>query len=335
MAKKRRRESVPEAVEDDKVEERMDEYVDLPIGKFLNGVRRNPWIIATFAIVIIFVLTFAFGIASFTGSAITGNTISVESAADNLISFVNAQGRGTATYVSGEVEGSLYRIIINFNGQDIPVYTTLDGRFLISNPVDLTAPLSGPGAGGAGGAGGGTVVDLEIGDAYFKGEVDAPVTIVEFTDYECPFCGRHFQQTMPLIIQNYVDTGKVKYVVMDFPLTSIHPEAVGAAEAARCVGEQAGNTGYFEMHDKLFGNQQLLSDASYKKWAREITGVNGVQFDTCLDSGKYTEDVLADQAYGQTLGVQGTPASFVNGQLVSGAVPYSQFEALIEAELAV
>jgi len=332
---RKRRESVPEAVEDDQVEQRMDEYVDLPIGNFLNSIRRNPWMIATFATIIVFFLTFAFGVASFTGKTITGNTISTDGAADNLISYINAQGQGEATFVSGEVEGSLYRIIVNFNGQDLPVYTTLDGKFLITNPIDLTAPAPGPGDGGTGD--GGTEVervDLNIKDSYFKGDENAPVIIVEFTDYQCPFCARHFSDTYPLIQQNYVDTGKVKYVVMDFPLSNIHPEALSAAEAARCVGDQAGNTGYFEMHDKLFTNQQILGDVNYKLWAREISGVSGVDFDLCLDSGKHTKDVLADQAYGQTLGVSGTPSSFVNGLRLSGAVPYSQFEALIEAELA-
>ncbi len=94
-------------------------------------------------------------------------------------------------------------------------------------------------------------IDVEIGDSYFNGDENAPVTIIEFSDYECPFCARFAQQTLPSIISNYVDTGKVKMHYRDFPL-GFHQNAQKAAEAARCAGELGGSEAYFEMHDKIF-----------------------------------------------------------------------------------
>src|SRR3989344_954510 len=101
-------------------------------------------------------------------------------------------------------------------------------------------------------------VNVEIGDSPVKGDVNAPVTIIEFSDYQCPYCGKHFLQTYPQIVSEYVDTGKANIVFKDFPL-SFHPEAQKSAEAARCFGEQKGDEGYYTMHDKLFASQATLS----------------------------------------------------------------------------
>src|SRR3989344_7101547 len=149
----------------------------------------------------------------------------------------------------------------------------------------------------------GEKVTVEIGDSPVLGSKSAKVTIVEFSDYECPFCGRHFEQTYPQLKKDYIDTGKVQLVFKDFPL-SFHPQAQKAAEAARCAGEQGK---YWEMHDKLFSNQQSLSVENEKKWAKEL-GLNTAKFDSCLDSGKYASAVQADSNYGQSIGVSGTPA---------------------------
>jgi protein-disulfide isomerase len=94
-------------------------------------------------------------------------------------------------------------------------------------------------------------IDVELGDSYFKGDADAPVTIVEFSDYECSFCARFAEQTLPSIVSNYIDNGKVKLHYRDFPL-GFHQNAQKAAEAARCAGELGGSEAYFEMHDKIF-----------------------------------------------------------------------------------
>lgn len=174
-------------------------------------------------------------------------------------------------------------------------------------------------------------VEVEIGDSPIKGDKNSKVTMVEFTDYECPFCGRHYQQAYSDIVKNYVGNGKVRIVIKEFPL-SFHPEAQKAAEAVHCVREQMDDKGYFEMHDKLFENQQSLSIENEKKWAREL-GVDGTKFDACLDSGKFAKKVKDDANYGQKIGISGTPGFFINGRIISGACPYATFSQAIESEL--
>ena len=174
-------------------------------------------------------------------------------------------------------------------------------------------------------------VEINIESYPKQGKENAPVIIVEYLDYQCPFCGRHFSQTYPQIKREYIDSGKVLYVVKDFPL-SFHEHAQKAAEAAHCVREQKGDEGYFLMHDKIFENQDNLGVENYKKWAREL-GVDGARFDSCLDSGKMAGIVQKAFQEGQQDGVQGTPGFFINGKLVSGAQPFGAFKAAIDAEL--
>ena len=176
--------------------------------------------------------------------------------------------------------------------------------------------------------------DVEIGDAYAIGDPDAPITIVEFSDYQCPFCVRHFQQTYPRIVDEYVDAGIVRYVFKDFPLNSIHPQAAQAAEAARCAGDQ---DAFLEMHDMLFERQMLWGgqDAAeaFTGFADDL-GLDADAFSQCLASGKYEDAVNVDLGQGIELGVTGTPAFFINGYGVSGAQPYELFEQAIESLLA-
>lgn len=172
-------------------------------------------------------------------------------------------------------------------------------------------------------------VQVSVDDDAVRGDPDAPVTIIEFSDYECPFCGRFYTQTLDQIKTNYIDTGKVKMVYRDFPL-SFHPNAQKAAEAAECAGEQ---DKYFEMHDMLFDDQQSLNIDSYKKYAGEL-GLDQEEFDECLDSDAMADEVRKDFQDGQAAGVTGTPGFFINGKILTGAQPFSAFEAAIEAELA-
>ncbi len=168
---------------------------------------------------------------------------------------------------------------------------------------------------------------LEDDDAVL-GDKKAPVTIVEFSDFECPFCGRFFQQTFPQINENYIKTGKVKLIYRDFPL-GFHAQAQKAAEAAECAGEQEK---YYKMHDKLFTDGVQGGVASFKIFAADI-GLNTAKFNDCLDSGKMASEVQKDQSDGAQYGVSGTPAFFVNGQLISGAQPYEAFAQAIEQAL--
>lgn len=176
-------------------------------------------------------------------------------------------------------------------------------------------------------------VDVPIGDAFSIGDPDAPITIVEFTDYQCPYCGRHFQQTYPQLLANYVDAGLVRYVFKDFPLTSIHPQAFEAAEAARCAGEQ---NAYLEMHDVLFSRQSEwgVADAAtlFTGYAEEL-GLDADAFATCLSDGRYEGAIQADLEDGIQLGVTGTPGFFINGRFLSGAQPYAVFQQALDSLL--
>lgn len=168
---------------------------------------------------------------------------------------------------------------------------------------------------------------LEDDDAVL-GEKKAKVTIVEFSDYECPFCGRFHQQTLPQIRENYIKTGKVKLIYRDFPL-GFHAQAQKAAEAAECAGEE---NKYYEMHDKLFTDGVQGGVDSFKKFAADI-GLNTAKFNDCLDLGKMAAETQKDQSDGAQYGVTGTPGFFVNGQLISGAQPYQVFQQAIEQAL--
>lgn len=172
-------------------------------------------------------------------------------------------------------------------------------------------------------------------DDAVKGDPNATVTLIEFTDYECPFCGRHFEQTMPSIMKDYVDTGKVKYVVRDFPL-GFHADAAKASEATECAGEQGK---FWEMHDKIFSNQGSWGAdavATFKTYAKELK--LGSSFDTCLDTGAMADEVAADQAAGSAAGISGTPGFWIvsdDGQSknISGAYPYATFKAAFDEML--
>ncbi len=163
----------------------------------------------------------------------------------------------------------------------------------------------------------------------FKGSKNAPVTIVEFSDFQCPYCARFAQQTLPLIEQNYIKTGKVKLVFKDFPL-GFHANAKKASEAANCAGDQEK---YWEYHDRIFQNQNALDIASLKKYAKDL-GLDSSKFDACIDSGKYSAEIDEDVSEGQKNGVTGTPAFFVNGKSLVGAQPYAVFEQAINQALA-
>jgi protein-disulfide isomerase len=182
----------------------------------------------------------------------------------------------------------------------------------------------------------GARVQVSIDDDPVLGDADAPVTIIEFSDYQCPFCGRHFQQTYPSLKKDYIDSGKVKLVFRDYPL-SFHPEAEPAAMAAECVRKLDASK-YFDYHDKVFQNQATMSAASYKTWATEL-GIDEGEFGGCFDGKETQAEVQADLAAGSAAGVSGTPSFFIGNpddgyvKLV-GAQPYSAFQAAIDAELA-
>lgn len=176
-------------------------------------------------------------------------------------------------------------------------------------------------------AGGLAVVSASADDDARIGSPDAPVEIIEFSDFQCPFCSRA-ASTIKQILDEYGD--QVTFVYRDFPLDSIHPMATPAAIAAECVRENGGDEAFFEYHDKIFANQQALSNDNLKAWAQEF----GYDIGSCLDSQKYLDEVKKDLADAQAAGGRGTPYFVINGNPLSGAQPFSAFKLIIDAELA-
>lgn len=295
-----------------------------------NKKIKNPWMVSTVVLGIIALILLFF---VFRGG-ITGNVISENEAGSAIIGYLNAQTGGGVDYISSKDIGNLYEIIVSYQGQNLPVYITKDGKYFVQGAVSITGNIiqdspsqpSSPSAPTP--TSPSAPIDVTVDDDATKGDSNAPVTIIEFSDYECPFCGRHFQQTYPQIVREYVDTGKVKIVFRDFPL-SFHPNAQKAAEAAECAGEQRK---YWEMHDKLFENQNALEVNSLKQYAKEL-GLNIKTFDDCLDSGKMASEIQKDSEDGQNAGVSGTPTFFINGIPLTGAQPFEAFKQIIEQEL--
>jgi protein-disulfide isomerase len=175
-------------------------------------------------------------------------------------------------------------------------------------------------------------VSVTLANAAIKGDKNAPVTMLEFSDFECPFCGRFAQGTLPQIISDYIDKGKVKLAFRNFPL-GFHQYANTAALAAQCAREQGGDDMFFKFHDKVYADQQDLNVDNLKKWAGELS-LKMDQFNSCLDSKKYQSTIDADMKDGQSYGVNGTPAFFINGHMISGAQPFDAFKTVIDQELA-
>src|SRR3989338_1745810 len=160
---------------------------------------------------------------------------------------------------------------------------------------------------------------------YIRGAKNAKITMIEYSDFQCPFCSRH-KPTLDKVLADY--DGQVRLIYRHFPLTSIHPQAQKSAEASECAGEQGK---FWEMHDELFANQTDLAIESLKRYARNISGINGSQFDQCLDSGKYASKINQQAAEAQAGGITGTPGTFVGSELVKGAYPYDTFKQIIDA----
>lgn len=168
-------------------------------------------------------------------------------------------------------------------------------------------------------------VEVAEAGAPAKGPAGAPVSIIEFSDFECPFCSR-VVPSIDEVVKTYGD--QVRVAFRQFPL-NIHPRAQKAAEASLCAHEQGK---FWQMHDLMFGDQKKLEIADLKSKAGSL-GVDQAKFDACLDGGKFASQVSADMADGQKAGVTGTPAIFINGRFVNGAVPYGDLAKIIDDEL--
>ena len=183
--------------------------------------------------------------------------------------------------------------------------------------------------------------DISADDDPVIGDPNAPVTIIEFSDFECPFCARFHVQTLPAIMEEYINDGKVKLVFRDFPIQSIHPNALPASLAAECADEQGK---FKEMHDALFDNQGQWSNvqtadavALFMQYANAMQ-LEQEQFDSCLTNGKYIDEIRNDLIDGRDYGVSGTPGFFIGNDEVgyvelTGAQPYEAFKRVIDAQL--
>jgi protein-disulfide isomerase len=204
----------------------------------------------------------------------------------------------------------------------------------LAQALRLLSPRSAPGGVAASGP-----VRASVAEAPTLGRPDAPVTLVEFSDYQCPFCQRFFATTFPALKRDYIDTGKLRYVFRDFPL-DMHAQARKAAEAAHCAGEHGK---YWEMHDALFQHQAAMALPQLAQHARAV-GLDSAEFDACLGSGRYAARVDRGLADGTAAGVQGTPGFVVGrtqsgdtieGLPIRGAQPLETFRRIIEQVLAV
>jgi protein-disulfide isomerase len=168
---------------------------------------------------------------------------------------------------------------------------------------------------------------VPIDDDPFYGPADAPITIIEFSDYECPYCRKWHTETWPLSKENYGDL--VRLVYRDFPLYGLHANAAPAAEAANCADDQ---DSYWAFNDALFATDQGLGRPTYVAVATEL-GLNVEEFNACLDDRRHQAEVEADYQYASELGVSSTPTFFINGLALVGAQPYEVFAQLIDMEL--
>lgn len=172
---------------------------------------------------------------------------------------------------------------------------------------------------------------IEASGGAEKGNPNAPITIVEFSEYQCPYCKRYVDDAYQQIFEEYGD--QVRYLFRDYPL-SIHQHAKEMAEAARCAGDQGQ---YWQMHDRLFEKQSEWSaaneiDSLVTGYASSL-GLNTSEFNACLNSDKHFQAINDDVSLGQSVGVSGTPSFFVNGRMLVGAQPFSAFKDIIDAEL--
>ncbi|MGI9255540.1 MAG: DsbA family protein [Salinispira sp.] len=161
---------------------------------------------------------------------------------------------------------------------------------------------------------------------------DAPVVIVEYSDFECPFCAQFVIGAYPQIKSTYIDSGIARIVFKDFPLDNYHPLAIPAAVAANCVAQELGDAAFFAYHDRLFFQQSELSESTIINWARDA-GLSDEQINACIADPSMEDEILADRSEGSRAGIDGTPSFVINGELIVGAQPYAVFKQSIERAL--
>ncbi len=181
------------------------------------------------------------------------------------------------------------------------------------------------------------IVTIGIGDGAILGNKNAPLTMIEFSDFQCPFCGEFERNVFPLIKKNYIDTGKVKFVFRNFPLVSLHPYALQAAEASECIKKQGGDSGFYKFHDWLFEVQNTVTKTTPGKFSKENlekeSETIGYNITSCLNLGETRNIIYKELKAGTSAGVQGTPTFFIGNKMVVGERSYAYFKNIIDSEL--
>lgn len=279
-------------------------------------------------VVLGFLIGFGFG-KSTPEHGQSAKILNSQEVAEKTVSFLNEvflnpknlQGkvRNTSRY------GELYQIYVDIirNGEVAdtqPVWVTRDGEIVIFDLMNMSEKPAIPEP---------KRVSVSEDDDPYIGSENAPVVIIEFSDYQCPFCQRFYKQTEKRLLEEY--RGKIKLVYRDFPLEQIHPLALNASVAANCAGEQGK---YWELHDLLFENvQEWSKTGNFTKYAMEL-GLDVDKFEACLSNKSMVDEVRKDLQDGLKAGVTGTPTFFINGIPVTGAQPYEVFKQIIDQELA-
>lgn len=242
---------------------------------------------------------------------------------------------GTMFLVSSDISNKLNGLTIAGNLQATGTQQNTGSGTLAPTPSAPTPSAPSPSGGTV------SLADTSKGFAGKLGNDDAPIVIVEYSDFQCPFCRSWFNDSKSRLQTEYIDTGKVQLVYKDFPL-SFHPMAQPYAEAARCAGDQGK---FWEFHDKIFEEQSKFGQGTInnittddvKKWAANF-GLNTTEFNSCLDTSKYSATIQSNFSDGSAAGVSGTPSFIIGtrdgtGQLLVGAQPYSNFKSAIDALL--
>jgi protein-disulfide isomerase/plastocyanin len=259
----------------------------------------------------------------------TGATVALSTIEEKVENFLNSyilQPPFTATVESAEEKAGVYRLQMKIAGQDVESYVSKDGTLLFPQAIDLDTPPPanvGP-----------QIIErfeVSIDNDPMIGDPTAPVTIIEFSDFQCPLCVQFTQEIYPLIKEKYIDTGKVRLVYRDFPLADIHPKAELAAVAGECAFEQ-GPRHFWTFHDRMFADPENINAETFHEWAVELN-LNVERFDKCLSMMKYRKEIYEDFGDGQMVGVTTAPTFFINGRVVTGGQPYAAFEEIIEDEL--
>ncbi len=306
--------------------------------------KMNTWKVLTIVFILLFIaaiFTKGFTLLNITGSAVLSQDSAKTKANDFIQKYLIGPGVSIDVEKVSE-ESGLYAIDLtaNSNGvsQAAKAYITKDGKlfFLQAIPLDEIDNLLNQQQASE------TAQDIELQPANEPSEIilgldndpslgdsNAKVSIVEFSDFQCPFCATFVRETFDDLKREYIDTGKVSFTFKNFPLTNTHRNAMAAALAAECANEQGK---FWEYHDKLFRSQKSLEKKDLKEYAEDLD-LNTDTFNTCLDSEKYKDEVSNDLEEGTGLGVRGTPTFFINGRALSGALPIEEFEKIIDEEL--